>query len=89
MLVNTPRYTFLPFMVQHIFAWYCARHCYDALVSVVLWRVLPARNAEPLAPYVGEVAKLKTDNHIGPIVSKQIADVLTDDSTKVGRSKVG
>ena len=45
-------------------------------------------NAAPLARCAGELMKLKTDNHLSAIVSRQVADALTVDSTKVGSAAV-
>ena len=48
----------------------------------------PCSTAAPIMPYPGELMKLKMGNHINPIVSKQVADVLTGDNMKVGRANL-
>ena len=48
----------------------------------------PCSNATPFARYAGELMKLKADNHLSAIVSRQVADALTVDSTKVGSAAV-
>ena len=48
----------------------------------------PCSNAAPLGRCAGELMKLKTDNHLSAIVSRQVADVLTVDSTMVGSAAV-
>ena len=42
-----------------------------------------------LASHVAELLKLKEGSNIGPIVRQQVANVLTGDTTKVGRASSG
>ena len=44
----------------------------------------PCSNDEILKPCAGELMKLKEGNYINTMVSRQVADVLTNENTKVG-----
>ena len=48
----------------------------------------PCSNAAPLTRCAGGLMKLKADNHLSAIVSRQVANALTVDSTKVGSAAV-